>query len=209
MQPWRTSIRVQPPQQIASTSAQRWNESVAVALLDWRNFGSEHTDAVRAFQCTTPEKSQYEPGKGKHHPLPYELEVQSYIRNLRAPADNTSTVRLGFLDDQLLAVVCMSCIQEQPPEKIHPESMFHIQVVAVDVRYKRSGYGQLAIAESIRIADELNRKHLGGTGAEPAPMVALIHGRNVASQELFKKNGFIYDEPFEGGLRQWIRDEPW
>lgn len=150
----------------------------------------------------------YEAGRGKFHPFPHELEVQSFIRDLRPPITKTSTVRLGFLGGDLVAVICMLCLYEPATGVLDSESLLLLQALAVSNLHKRMGYGKSAMEEAIRVADLANWKHAYPQGGEPTPLLGRVHEDNAASQGLLQSYGFVYDTAYAEGLHLWIRDEP-
>lgn len=186
---------------------QRWNALDYAVLLSWRNLGKEHIEAVKAFRCTTPEKEQWSPGRGRSHPFPFELAAQSSVRRLTVPPNNKSTVRLGYGDEGLVAVFQMSCVQQTTPQGITVSSFF-INSIAVDFKHRRQGYGHEALGEALRIASGLDMKHLGPGAFASTQIVAKIHELNFASQTLFSKNGFVRDVPMSHDHYQWTYDEP-
>lgn len=166
------------------------------ALLDWRSIQATDTTGLQGFTCTAPAKSVYYPGRGKAHPYPYELEVQSYVRNLRPPGDGESMVLLGLSDAEIRAVACMSVARSDEPGI----EMFLVQAVAVTINCRGQGLGDAALQQSIQILEDTNKKY-----NSDLPIAAKIHEDNAASQALFRRNGFEEDQPIGSSLVQWLR----
>lgn len=162
---------------------------------DWREITAGDCVALQAFTCTSPAKKVYEPGLGKTHPFPHELEVQSYVRDLHPPKDGETISMLRFDGSSIASVGCLNVARTDDLEL----DIFLIQVVAVQIEYRGRGYGDEAVQKMLEIAAATNAKY-----NLDSPIAAKIHVLNTASQELFRRNGFERDVPLGEGLEQWI-----
>lgn len=78
----------------------------------------------------------------------HELEILSYVRNLRIPTDNTMTVRRDHVGNLVIVALRMSCIQKKSSQAPSTDSVFLIQTLAIRADHKRQDYGRKAFAEA-------------------------------------------------------------
>lgn len=136
---------------------------------------------MRSFVCTDPAGRIYDPGRGKYHPRPWELQTQSHIRELQPPASEKSgnTIVVATEGDGSLSGVC----------KFGPsleEGVHVVMLLGVAVGAQRCGVGRallLGAVEAMRASDE------------GCVIVARIHPQNEASRALFASVGFKVETP--------------
>ncbi len=161
-------------------------------MLVWRSGTKAHQQALCQFVCTDPPKANYDEHRGKHHPRPWELEVQSHLRGQRLPAPPGSAIALGFDQQGLSAVVEYAFSRS--------EEQFIITALAVAQRCQRRRYGTEAlqyVLQSLRVTRVNEGVDCG--------VFARIDPRNDASRSLFDRAGFEYIGLF-GGYEMWVSD---
>lgn len=160
----------------------------------WVPCEKKHLQALQSFICTSPAKEIYEKVRGPHHPLHWELDVQSGLRALRFPRPKGEGLILGFLGDELVAASNFGTDLDG--------TQFVIRGVAVSQEHKgqRIGTALLAVTlNELRANKELLQLH--------AAVFTRIHPKNTASRRLFEAAGFDCLGDIDGhGLEYWIHD---
>jgi hypothetical protein len=166
-----------------------------VTQLAWREVERQDRLLLQGFTCTVA--AAYDPSRGqKVHPRPWELEVQSYIRNYRPPAGPGETFLLGLDNEGIGAVSCAAIFDKQP-------EVIKLLAVAVSTRYRGQGgaVADEALLEGLNAAADLGV----ASGLSVVSVFGLIHSRNLASQGMCQRHGFTYegDDPDEPDYQVW------
>jgi ribosomal protein S18 acetylase RimI-like enzyme len=152
--------------------------------LDWCSGEFEHRQPLSEFICADPPKHIYDPHRGRHHPRPYELIVQGYLRGLRPPLTGTSALLLGLDDD---GVACASHFGFDDTGE-----QFMIWGIATAVRCRRQGHGRELLDHVVGFLRSEKAKH----GLDCGVFVR-IDPMNEPSRALFAGRGFEYLETYE------------
>ncbi|UFS59417.1 GNAT family N-acetyltransferase [Subtercola endophyticus] len=160
----------------------------------WVDAAPEHVTALQHFICADPPKAAYGGSREKYHPRPWELEVQSGLRDLRLPLPDSERLVIA-LDSahEVAGAVRLSF-------DVTGEQMM---ILAIATRHdlQRQGIATRAleiavdIIERTRVAYELN-----------CDIWAKIHRENLRSQKVFAAAGFEWIESVdESGLDYWAK----
>jgi RimJ/RimL family protein N-acetyltransferase len=146
--------------------------------LDWVEAEFKHRSALGRFVCADPPRSSWDKHRGKFHPKPWELELQSGLRNLRPPFPGGDLLLLG-LDEhgEIIAIVRIGWDID----------VSHLLVLAVAVHadHQRNGHGRSALELALAVLTGTNEAYEGQCG-----FFAHIHQGNAPSQKLFASLGF-------------------
>ncbi|MFK3668624.1 GNAT family N-acetyltransferase [Leifsonia aquatica] len=161
-----------------------------IAELSWRPGRRDDRAVLQEFTCAVPREHRNS-GRPQAHPAPWAEEVEKWIRNLRPPLGERLDLSLGFLRDELVAVVMVDDSTEGP-------EFFHIAFLAVSLRFHRAGLGTAALEHAIELS-------LGASAPYLRSLIisANIHEGNEASQACFRKAGFTPDTEIDQ-YRQWL-----
>lgn len=117
------------------------------------------------------------------HPKPWELDVQTGIRELRPPLPPGTVAMLGFDAAGLAAVTMWSSIDDPG------EYLFQMAAIATRVRGQQGGsphaHEAIDVALSIMIAEAVQ------SSARELGVVGRVHHQNRASQRLLSAHGFV------------------
>ncbi|NKY08962.1 GNAT family N-acetyltransferase [Cellulomonas hominis] len=158
----------------------------------WRSAGRQHRQALSQFICADPEKQSYDPHRGRHHPKPWEYEVQSHLRGLKVPVPDGSALALGTDAQGIVGAVHYGFVGE--------DEQFLIWAVATACRARGRGHGRQAVdyaIESCRLTKEQYDLDCG--------VFTRIDPRNEPSRRLFQSRGFEYLDVYRD-LELWVRD---
>lgn len=163
-----------------------------MTLLRWRTAERGDRALLQDFSCTEPAVFDAQRRRAVH-PKPWELVVQSGIRNLKPPTGG-QFVLLG-LDDDGIGAVCIVTATEEPAE-------FYLMAVAVARHYRgRDGFiADEAITQALEVAADRSAQE----GHENAYIFGYIHEENVPSQRMCERRGFTHegDSPLKD-YQQW------
>ena len=163
-----------------------------MAPLSWRSATAEHRTALSQFVCTDPPKHKYEPGRGRHHPAPYELLVQSHLRGLKLPVPDDEGLLLGF-DSSGVATAAHFGFDDR-------HEQFMIWAVACAMRCRGEGLGK----ETLIMVLDVLRATKDRYGLD-CGVFTHIDPRNAASRAAFASAGFEFLDVYEG-FEGWVRD---
>jgi RimJ/RimL family protein N-acetyltransferase len=158
-----------------------------VTLLAWRTAQRGDRPLLQAFTCTGP--ACYDRWrKQKVHPREWELEVQTGIRDIN-PSTEGQFLYLGIDDQESIGAVCLFAPLDQPDQ-------FKLMGVAVAMRYRRQGgaYADEAITQALQAAADQAAQH----GRPHAYVTGFVHERNLASQRMCQRHGFMRVGPAPG-----------
>lgn len=171
--------------------------------LHWRTARPGDRAALTAFICTDPPRRRFTNGR-RQHPRPWELDVQSAVRDTRFPllADTHAVVGL---DTTGIAAVCR--YQLDPAAG----SAF-IQLLAVATRAQHLGHGTATLTHVLHLiatqaAQPRNTGDNGGTGG--VLVAAKIHHPNTHSKQMCTTAGFTHvDNTDNKTLEYWTTTTP-
>ncbi len=162
-------------------------------LLTWRSAVRSDRKALGNCICTEPAKARWN-GYNRVHPKPWELEVQSGIRDLRPPAGPDTVLLLGEDEQGLAAVVLFSDVEGMPSDVV-------LRAIAVATRL-RGGDGAHA-AEALAVALETMIIRARAAEAHGLFVVGRIHRHNGPSKRLCSGAGFDYVRMQDDNLELW------
>lgn len=162
--------------------------------LRWVNAAANHRAALDRFVCTEPESQQYDRYRGRWHPRPWELEVQSHLRGLRLPVPPGAALLLGFDPggDGLAGAIHFGFEETG--------AHFMIWAVARDLRFAGRGVGREAVGQAMRSLRATKDAHSLSCG-----VITHIDPRNDASRAVFQAAGFEYLGSYDG-YEAWVSD---
>lgn len=134
----------------------------------------------------------YSRQRGNHHPAPWELHVQSYLRDLRTPVPPNEALLLGFDGSELVAVIYFGFAPD--------DAQFMIWCVACAVGKRRRGHGREAVARALDVMRATKVRNKLDCG-----VFTKIDPRNEGSRRLFRASGFEYLNNYEG-YEVWVAD---
>ena len=156
---------------------------LALPLLDWRPATAHDAGALSLFECTTPPRRGYVRRHESRHELPWEFDVQSYIREKRHKCSPGQALWVGTDGDSEIAAVFRL-------EEIDGPAIVLVSVAAVALRHRHQGGG---------VADEMLRTCLdeitaAGIAAQLPEVIVVghIHPENQASQKMARRAGAIH-----------------
>jgi hypothetical protein len=162
--------------------------------IDWQPAHAGHRYLLQHFVCTTPVKADWDRQRRAYvHPYPWELEVQSYLRDLKPPVRAKTALLLGTSHGRLIAVshYGWDVLEEQ----------FIIWAVARSVHASGAGVGSALIERALY--------HLRQTKAAEdvdCGVFTRIDRRNGASKAAFASAGFdcLGPVPDDDYLEMWV-----
>ncbi|MBF0689867.1 MAG: hypothetical protein IR158_19095 [Cellulomonas sp.] len=161
-------------------------------MLRWSSARAEHKVALTQFICTDPAKKQYEKHRGKHHPKPWELEVQSHLRGLRVPVSADEALLLGF-DGEGLAATAHFGLDDT-------NQQFMIWAVACAQRTRGQHLGREALTVALDLMSRTKARYELDCG-----VFTHVDPRNVASRKMCVDAGFEFLGTYEG-YESYVRD---
>ena len=175
---------------------ERPSVTVVDRLLNWEKITDRrNARPLQRFTCTS-ECPRSPGGKKLPHPKPFELEVQSHLRESSKRLKNGELLLVGRLEDQ--TIVAAAHLMFTP---LTAGVQTHIASVAVDTNVR--GQGGAIANEVLLVIFETAREHAAMVG-ELALVTGKIHNENRPSEALFVRAGF---EPYSvpsGDYQQWV-----
>jgi RimJ/RimL family protein N-acetyltransferase len=171
-----------------------------VSLLRWTTGERKDRDALRSFACTEQRSKIKRPwgGYDSHHPAPYELRVQSMIReNLKPAGEPGRTTLLGWDTHGSLGGVSTY-------RSIGSAAQFSIDAIAVASRFRHKGGG--CALEAISTTLDYLTAEADAHGYSVMTVAATIHEDNRPSQHLFERQGFEQTDEQPHGYQVWSAD---
>jgi hypothetical protein len=163
-----------------------------VPRLTWRSATEQHRTALSQFVCTDPPKQSYDRHRGRHHPRPYELEVQSHLRGLKVPVAPGDALLLGFDEDGIAAAAHFGFDDTQ--------TQFMIWAVACAHRCRGRRHGREAVEVALQALAATKRHYDLDCG-----VFTHVDPRNGASRAMVASAGFEYLDVYDG-YEGWVRD---
>lgn len=163
--------------------------------LRWDEGGHKDRAELQRFICANPPKARYQQGRGKAHPAPWELEVQSSLRGLTPPTGPDERLLLGYtLENELAAAVWLGL----------DDHRLHFIVLAVAVNHSRRARG--AGHQIVAVAMDELRRWQQSHHPEVTAVFARIHPNNVASRKVFARAGFDLLGTKQGIHEVWVAE---
>lgn len=154
----------------------------------WRELTRHDARELQEWICTDPPKRSYVPGRGRTHPKPWELDVQSYFRN--SECFRSGLVWAGYDHEGLAAVAQISLDV--------PDDSAFINAASRAQRLCGQGIGDELVTECIRLVS-------GGSPRVAASAIGgLVDPGNHACKAMLSRHGFTY-EAKDGDLEYWAR----
>lgn len=165
--------------------------------LHWRAAQPTDRPALTAFVCTDPPARRFVDGR-RQHPRPWELDVQSAVRDTRLPLPADTHALVG-LDTDGIATVCRYEIDTTTATAF-------IQLLAVASRAQHRGHGTATLGHVLGLI----AAHLPDTQDTGATLVAAkIHHPNTRSKRMCADCGFHHVDDVDGGkLEYWTTTLP-
>lgn len=142
--------------------------------------------------CTSPDRWEWSRERGKFHPAPWEIEVQSQLRDLKPKLPPGETLLLGTDGKTVVAASYFGF--DSTGEQ------FQIWAVARHVEYA----GQALGAAALEITLQSLRNTKKETGRD-CGVFTRIDVRNEASQRMFSRAGFWQHDTI-GQLGFWVNE---
>lgn len=161
--------------------------------VEWQTGRDWHRHAVQQFVCASPDRWQWSKERGKYHPHPWEIAVQSQIRELKPRLAAGEKLVLGMDADRRVAAVSYFGYDNTGEQ-------FFIWAIARSVDHAGRGLGAAAL--------EWTMKALYATKAaekKDCGVFARIDPRNEPSKRLFARFGF-YKFGVDGDLEYWVHE---
>lgn len=136
--------------------------------------------------CTQPEKQAYLPGRGRFHPAPWELAVQSLIRTTRITkiARTPNEIIIGLVaEGHLLAIAYMDYNVER--------QAFHIAYISVRIDHQGRGLSRRLLLTCVKAAKSNQLSRPDANTAKPLRFYCEVDSRNQASISALKSFGFL------------------
>jgi GNAT superfamily N-acetyltransferase len=170
------------------------------SLLYWRYADKDDEPLRERFICASPPRWIYSRLRGRYHPKPWEIEVQSWIHPPR-PIYQDEYLLLG-LDDQGIGALSWWSEDAGPSDVM-------LKAVAVDVRHRGQGHGNCGPVASELIHETLKRlkRHAVDAGAESIAIQANIDRRNMPSKRLCGAAGFEFHARLDERYEAWSYDQ--
>lgn len=156
--------------------------------LRWVEAERSHTPDLASFVCTFPPSKTFTGTRIGFHPVPWELELQSYLRGFRIPLREPDYMILGYDEDQLVAVVTFS--------RDGDDEYWIVDAIGRAYSHRNMGIGEEALTEALRRMDAFG---LHGW------IATQIHPSNHKSRALFAKFGFEHSATVDGA-EIWLLD---
>lgn len=140
---------------------------------------------IEGWVCTQPEKQAYMPGRGRFHPAPWELAVQSLVRitRLSKVARTPHEIIIGLVaEGQLVAVAYLDYNSER--------KAFHIAYISVRIDHQRYGLSKNLLKACEEVAQS---SHFATSIPEDTKTLRFYceaDSRNLASISALKSSGF-------------------
>lgn len=145
----------------------------------WAEAEAGDREELMAFVCANPSKHSYDKHRGRYHPSPWALEVQSQIRNLEPPvARRREWLSIGRDPVGIAAVIHYGLDDEK--------EQFIILAVARAERCASAGYGRVALVNTIN-----HLTFLKLVDGRDCGVFTRVDPRNRSSQRMFEQAGFL------------------
>lgn len=172
-----------------------------MTLLRWVVAERDDRDALRDFECTSPQSRRVRrAGRWEdQHPAKYERAAQTLIRTKIKPVgDPYRTVLLGW-HGRHLGAVCSY-------RSIGGSSQYVIEVVAVSTKLQQRGrgWGIEALTTALNFITAEAHAH----GYSLVTVMAGIHEKNQRSQRLFEGQGFQPTAVLPDRYQGWSAEFP-
>lgn len=154
----------------------------------WQRLCKQDLRELKEWVCTDPAHSVYSRNRGSRiHPRPWELEVQSYFRDIKVRCEGL--VWVGRDGDGIAAMAHLTAAPELGGTLI--------AAVGRAQRLAHCHVGDALLDECLRLmSDE-------GTGVTSDFALARIHHENKPSKAAFERHGFAYMGPDGQDLEMW------
>lgn len=172
---------------------------------------SSYQQQIEEWVCTQPEKQAYMPGRGRFHPAPWELAVQSLIRTTRISkvARTPHEMLVGLVTEgQLLAVAYIDYSSSR--------KAFHIAYLSVRIDHQGYGLSQHLLAACVSAVQSTYFSDIVTQNNNTIRLYCEVDSRNKASISALHAFGFslagsvatsreeiqtfIYQAPFSGQI---------
>ncbi|WP_346846293.1 GNAT family protein [uncultured Rothia sp.] len=151
--------------------------------LTCRDLVSTDSSVLENWICTDPARTQFSPMRGKFHPAPWELSVQSLIRTQKIMKIDRSPnqIALGvFLEEIIVGVAFI--------DFNHPRNAFHIGAISCNINFQNQGMSQEILAEAVHRSIE----HPKFKSIETKRFYCEVDSRNTKSIRALEKFGFMF-----------------
>lgn len=157
--------------------------------LAWCNAQASHRPDLRRFRCTTSEAPFIEDDEYSEQPeLPWEQEVQDYVRDLNPGYRPPLFLLLGYDDVGLGAVLFLV---------VRPLDHYaYVECLAVAHRLSKQGVSKEALSLVARVMEKYETR-------EPYISDALVDPNNHAAKSAFKRAGYEFAEYTPAGYERW------
>jgi hypothetical protein len=166
-------------------------------LLQWEQISDRrNAKHMQGFTCTT-DCPRSPAGRKLAHPRPWELEVQSHLRQSSVRLKDGQLLLVGYSDEAAIAAAAHLIF-----EPLSAGMRTHIASVAVSTNARGKG-GSIA-DEALALISEVACERANAVGGEFALVTGQIHRENRPSEALFIRSGF---EPYSvpsGDYQQWV-----
>jgi hypothetical protein len=166
----------------------------AADSIDWQSAHAGHRYLLQNLICTTPVKADWDRQRhGYVHPLPWELEVQSHLRNLKPPVATGTALLLGLSGGRVLAASHFGFDSST--------EQFIIWAAARAVEVSGTGVGDALLEKTLYYLRNSKLSEGVDCGA-----FTRIDYRNKASQAAFTRAGFecLGEAPGAPNLQMWM-----
>lgn len=146
---------------------------------------SGYQQQIEEWVCTQPEKQAYLPGRGRFHPAPWELAVQSLIRTTRISkvARTPHEILIGLVTEgHLLAVAYI--------DYSFSRKAFHIAYLSVRIDHQGYGLSQRLLNACISVAQSTCFSDIAMEGKNTLRFYCEVDSRNRGSISALRAFGF-------------------
>lgn len=144
--------------------------------------------------CTQPEKQAYLPGRGRFHPAPWELAVQSLIRTTRiSKIDRTpNEIIIGLVSEEGEELVSEGHLRAIAYIGNNVERQaFHIDYISVHIDRQRRGLSQHLLRACVEAAKSNHFSSFNADEGKPLQFYCEVDSRNQASISALESFGFL------------------
>jgi RimJ/RimL family protein N-acetyltransferase len=169
---------------------------VPLTEITWQDARQEHLKDFNGFTCAEPAQAQWDRvRREKLHPQPWQLTVQSAIRDMSVPLPSDEMAVLLYSEDTLAGVSRFGWTDGG--------EQLLVMTIARDVRFKGQGVGAELLRQTLAYLRAARDEAGSGCGA-----FARIDHRNMQSKRAFAAAGFAYleDDYEDPNLEYWMHD---
>jgi hypothetical protein len=170
-------------------------------LLRWERITDRRSaTSLQEFTCTT-ERPRSPAGRKLPHPKPWELEVQSHLRQSSVQLRNGELLLVGRSEDTAIAAAAHLAFT---PLSTGTETFIKAVAVTTNLR----GRGGAIANEALAVICEVAGERAASDGSEFVLVTSKIHKHNQPSEALVIRSGF---EPYsvpQGDYQLWTRQLP-